>query len=107
MIRCTKCQAPVDWADHACWHCQAGLDQHPLRTDMRYWLAYSQPSRLIFNLAVTLVFLYLFVGAILSPFSRSFIETIGMLVCFGIPLSIALLRLALRERLPRKEDAAE
>jgi len=95
MIRCTQCKAPIDWTDESCWHCQTNLNQHPLHTDLRYVIAYSRLSRFVFNAALTLGILLLLAGAVQAPFSRSFIEAMLPIACFGVPLLIALLRLAL------------
>jgi hypothetical protein len=95
MIRCTECQAPVDWNDQTCWHCQASLRQHPLHNDIRYLIAYGRVSRFLFNFTLILGFLLLLAGTILSPLSRSFFETIVTIVCVGVPVFIAFLRLSL------------
>lgn len=71
------------------------MQQHPAHTDLRYLIAYSRLSRFAFNLALTLGVVLLVVNLFQSPSSGSFIESIVLLAFFGVPLFIALLRLAL------------
>lgn len=95
MIRCTECRAPIESSDTECWHCQAELKTHPMRSDLRYWLAYGRLPRYVFNLSACIVLCYIVVSAFELVTGTRVTGNPGTLLCVTIPTLIALLRLIL------------
>lgn len=53
MICCEQCNAPIDLRVHdACWNCNATTHHHKMRSDIRYLIAYSRLSSVLFALVI-------------------------------------------------------
>jgi hypothetical protein len=89
MIQCENGSALVDFQDEECWHCQRNLENHPLKTDVRYWLAFSRPTGLLFRL----MSIVLAIGFIFLLFTFQFAKSAIVFV-----LMIIMLRMSLRPR---------
>ncbi len=53
MICCEQCNAPIDLRVHQpCWNCNANTHEHRMRSDIRYLIAYSRLSSVLFALVL-------------------------------------------------------
>ena len=76
----------MDFQDDECWHCQRTLENHPLKTDVRYWLAFSRPTGLLLGLMSILLAIAFVVLLFTFEFAKSAIAFVLMIIMLRVSL---------------------